>query len=147
MDEHGAALLAAESAVAADQLLEGGDLLGRRLPEAVHGQVAGVRQGVVAAQVGGRVRSERGERVEAVDVVVAQVPPAVRAEHERSPAVGAHQHEPDAGVRGQSVEQLGVPGLDLFHGHPARQPGQVDQGEVAGGRDDDLGVGGIVVRR
>ena len=90
VDQHRPALPAAQAAVAPDQLLERGDLVGDGVVRAVDDQVADVRQGVVAAQVGDGVRAERGERVDALDPVGGEQVPArpARAPRARAPVTG-----------------------------------------------------------
>ncbi len=65
-------LRSAQPAVGAHELLERGNLVGDRVVHAVDEDVGAVRKAVVAAQVFGRGRVEVGERVLALDGVVAR---------------------------------------------------------------------------
>src|SRR5689334_5570840 len=69
MNQQRPVLPAAQAAVAADQLLERGDLLHVRVEQAVDQQIAGVREPVVPPQIVRGIRPEPTERVDTLNAI------------------------------------------------------------------------------
>jgi hypothetical protein len=101
----------------------------------------------VAAQVIGRRGVERGERVLALDHVVAEAALPSSADHERAVLVGAHQHISDSWMGRQGVQQAWVRLGDLLEGESPRTGWQVDEPEPARGHHDRLGRAGLAPAR
>ena len=126
VEHEGAGLRPAQSAVAADQLLEGGDLLGLGVVQAHHQDVRGVREPVRAPQVGGGIRPERGQRVLAHGVAVVQVVQATGSEHQPAVPLGVDHDEADPRVVGQPGQQAGIVLGQLLEREPTGPAGEGD---------------------
>ena len=127
-------LPAAHPAVRADQLLERRDLVEVVPVGAVDDDVRAVREAVGAADVVGRVRAERRQRVLALDRAVGEPHLAARAEHD---AVDEQNATPSwsRSASDQPRPQL----LDAFERQPPRLARERDQPEVARGHHRHLG--------
>jgi hypothetical protein len=104
----------------ADELLEGGDLLGPGVDAADERQVADVRDLVEPAHLGRGHRPERGERVVAGDRVVGEPISAARPEDDGPVALAAHEDEPEPGWAARSATS---PGCAASSGSSVSRPG------------------------
>ena len=104
--DRGPVLPAAEAAVAADEALERRDLLGSGVDQAVDVDVRAFGTVRDALDEFRGIRTEREERVLALDVPVVEPVPAVVAQRDRAVVV-EHDHEADARMPGQPVDESG----------------------------------------
>jgi hypothetical protein len=102
MYEYGLVLPAAQSAMASDQLLESGDLVGAGVDTTVQQDVRRVRQLVVASEVVGCVRTEPEQGVDALDRAVGQPVCPVSPQDDGAAAPTPHQQEPDPRMVGEA---------------------------------------------
>ena len=137
MEQEWPRLRSAHAAVAADQLLEGGDLPELLVEGAVDEQVADVCERVESAQMVSGAFAEGRQGILSLDVVVGQSMDATCSQHERA-LDGRDHHEPDARMTGEAGKQPGVVGLDVRGLHPRGVHGEVDVGEVPAGTDDHI---------
>src|SRR4051794_14491942 len=145
--QDGLALPPAESAVASPPVLEGGDLAGGRLDQAVDDDVPDMRQPAVASYFCSSLGPERLQRVRTHNTLLVEVVPSV-ATYGNDP-VGTRQDcgEADPFVVGERVDEPGVQLLDVFPGEALGLLREVDERQVARAGDHDVGPcgGGLFV--
>ena len=139
VDQHRLPLPAAQPAVAAHELFEGGDLVRPGIETTVDDKITYVVAAVVAEQVGGCLRPEGGQRISAGDLPAAQAVHSVAAEHDGAIRGRPGADEADARMAREPGQQPGVGGLDLLGRQAAGMAREVDEREVPGGRDDQFG--------
>ena len=114
MHQDGLILPTAQPTVAADQLLEGGDLLGPGVEATVQQDVRRVCQPVVTSEVVGGVRTEPQQGVDALDRSVGQAVRPLAPEHDRTAGPTSHQDEPDPGMLAEAGQQPGMRLLQIL---------------------------------
>ncbi len=129
----GSALPPSEPPVRAHELLEGRDLVGLGVVQAVDEDVGAVSEAVGAAQVVGRVGPEVEQRVPPGHTIVPESPPPARTQDQGAVTIRADHHEADAGMVDERSDQARVQALDLLDREPVVALGQGDQPEAAGG--------------
>jgi hypothetical protein len=133
-----ARLRAAEAAVRAYELLEGRDFSRPRIEPAVDHEIACVREGVKAAQVVGRVWAELCEWVTSIDPIAVQLAHSVTPKHHRAMLGRADEHETDATVFEQPMDQSRMRGLYGLAREALGCVAKIDQPKVAGRADNDV---------
>ena len=125
-------LRAAQAAVGADQLLVRRDLAELRVVLADEQEVRRVGHRVLALHAHDRVRPEQGGGVLAVDVVLVEVPDALRAEDDRAALARADHEHRHARMGGECRDEPRVQLLELLDRQPVVVPREPDKAEVAG---------------
>src|SRR5690606_17390145 len=92
-----------------------------------------------AAQMVGRVGSERGKRVLADDAITVEEARAGGADRHRPVSLGADHEEADPGMLAQPGNQARMERFDSLQAEPAGLTGKADQAETARGEDGELG--------
>ena len=105
----------------ADELLEGGDLVGLRVEEADDREVADVGDGVEALEARDAAYSPYdGHRIVALDAAFVDEVDAVLADADEAMVSRTDHEHADAGMVGQRLDELGIELVDLLEGQAGR---------------------------
>ena len=85
------------------------------------------------------MRAVRRDRILALDLAIGQVADALGPEHERPELGRANQQQPDSGMVGERTHHVREALVELLERRPALDVGEIDEGEVARGADDEIG--------
>ena len=135
----------AETTMRADLMLEGGHLIVLGVVHAVDHEVARRGEACGAAHQIDRRRSERAERIIALDLSGVDQSTPGGAEYDGSVRGSLHEYEADAWMGDQAGHEFAMALVDLFECESAVTDGQIDQPEVARGENRRSGVGVLQV--